>query len=70
MSSNKNIVASELASIGFVTRITETGVLVSLNQSVSKMEVETALEQTFGEIIFKVYPISLNQRHVITEESE
>lgn len=63
------LIATELSNSGFQTRITQTGVLVSLNRPVSRMEVETALEQVVEGVRFDIYPISRNQHHVITEES-
>ncbi len=55
-----NLIATELSNLGFQTRITQTGVLVSLNRPVSRMEIETALEQAFEEIEFRVTHISKN----------
>mgnify|MGYP001563083245 CR=1 FL=1 len=63
-----NLIATELSNQGFEVRITQTGVLVSLNRSVSTMEIETALEQAFEGIEFKLYHIHSNMVHVITEE--
>ncbi len=63
-----NLIATELSNLGFQTRITQTGVLVSLNRPVSKMEIETALEQIVEGVKFSIYPISKNTQHVITEE--
>ena len=62
-----NLIATELSNLGFTTRITQTGVLVSLNRPVSRMEVETALEQVV-DVKFSIYPINRNMQHVITEE--
>lgn len=58
------LIATELSNLGFTTRITQTGVLVSLNRRVEKLEVEHALSQAFEGIEFKVYPISKNMYHV------
>lgn len=65
---NSNLIATELSNLGFQTRLTQTGVLVSLNRPVSKMEIETALEQIVEGVKFSIYPISKNQHHIITEE--
>jgi hypothetical protein len=66
----KNIIAIELSNLGFTTRITQTGVLVSLKRPVSQMEVEMALEQAFEGIQFKLYHIHSNMVHVVTKEAE
>lgn len=59
------LIATELSNLGFTTRITQTGVLVSLNRPVTRMEVEMALWQTFDEEIqFTVTRISKNSVHV------
>ncbi len=63
-----NLIATELSNLGFQTRITQTGVLVSFKRPISKMEVETALEQIVEGVKFSIYPISRNIQHVITEE--
>ncbi len=63
-----NLIASELASLGFITRITQTGVLVSLNRPVSRVEIETALGQAFEGVQFKIYHVHSNMVHIITEE--
>lgn len=65
---HKNIVATELSNLGFQTRITQTGVLVSLNRPISRMEIEMALEQVVEGVKFNIYPVSKNQQHVIVEE--
>lgn len=66
---HQNIIATELSNLGFTTRITQTGVLVSLNRPVSTMEIETALEQVVEEVQFKVYHVHSNMVHVITESN-
>jgi hypothetical protein len=63
-----HLIATELSNLGFTTRITQTGVLVSLNRPVASMEVETALEQAFEGIEFKLYHVHRNMVHVVTEE--
>ena len=65
----KNIVATELSNLGFTTRITQTGVLVSLNRVITQMEVETALEQIVEGAEFTIYQVQRNMFHVVTEES-
>lgn len=55
------IIAAQLAQLGFVTRITSSGTLVSLNRPLSTMEVEQALSQEFDTIEFKVSQVSKNQ---------
>jgi len=62
------LIATELSNLGFQTHITQTGVLVSLNRPVSQMEVETALEQAFEGIQFKLYHVHSNMIHVVAEE--
>jgi len=65
------LIATELSNLGFTTRITQTGVLVSLNRPVSSMEVVTVLHQVFEEIEFRVHlkviDISKNSVHVSEE---
>lgn len=58
------LIATELSNLGFQTRITQTGVLVSLNRPVSRMEVETALEQVVEGIQFTITYISKNSYHI------
>ncbi len=58
------LIATELSNLGFQTRITQTGVLVSLNRPISRMEVETALGQAFEGVQFKLAKISKNSVHV------
>ena len=65
---HQNIIATELSNLGFQTRITQTGVLVSLNRPVSQMEIEMALEQAFEGIEFKLYHIHSNMIHIVVEE--
>jgi hypothetical protein len=65
---HQQIIASELSQLGFTTQTTETGVLVSLNRPISRMEVETALEQTIEGVTFTTYQVHRNTIHVITEE--
>lgn len=55
------IIAAQLAQLGFATRITQFGVIVSLNRPMSTMEVEQALVQEFDTIEFKVSQVSKNQ---------
>ena len=62
-----NLIATELSNLGFEVRITQTGVLVSLNRPVSTMEVETALTQAFEGVQFRVVRISKNSIHVSGE---
>jgi len=57
---NTQIIAALLAQLGFVTRITSNGVVVSLNRPIDMLEVEIALEQEFQEIPFQVSRISQN----------
>jgi len=57
---NTPIIASILAQLGFVTRITSNGIIVSLNRPVSTLEVEYALDQEFDGITFQVSRISQN----------
>jgi len=64
-----SLIATELSSLGFTTRITQTGVLVSLNRPISQMEVEMALNQILDEIQFTVYHIHSNMVHVVTESN-
>lgn len=61
------LIATELSNLGFQTRITQTGVLVSLNRPLASIEVETALEQAFESIEFRVTHISKNSVHVSGE---
>lgn len=58
---NTQIISAILAQLGFVTRITGNSVIVSLNRPLSTLEVETALEQEFDTIEFKVSQVSKNQ---------
>lgn len=58
---NTQIIAAILSQLGFATRITSIGVIVSLNRRIDAPEVETALEQEFEEIGFNVSRISSNQ---------
>ncbi len=62
-----NLIATELSSKGFTTRITQTGVLVSLNRPLASIEVEIVLDQAFWEVQFKVVRISKNSVHVSGE---
>lgn len=64
---HQQIIASELAKMGFDTCTTFTGVLVSLNRPMIRQEVETALEQVIEGVTFTIYPVSKNQQHIITE---
>ena len=64
------LIATELSNLGFTTRITQTGVLVSLNRPLASMEVETALEQVVEGVQFKLYRVHGNMVHVVMEESE
>jgi len=66
--SNNHIVATELSNLGFTTRITQTGVLVSLNRVMTQMEVERALEQIVEGAEFTIYQVQRNMIHVVTEE--
>lgn len=66
--SHQNLVASELSEMGFETKVTQTGVLVSLKRPVSTLEVKTALDQAFEGIEFKLFQIRPNAIHIITEE--
>ena len=59
-----NLIATELSNQGFTTRITQTGVLVSLNSLISRWQVEIALEQAFEGMEFRVVRISKNSVHV------
>ncbi len=59
-----DLIASELASLGFTTRITQTGVLVSLDRPVTKFEIEKALWQVFDRVDFKLTRITPNSAHV------
>ncbi len=61
---NTDLIASKLASLGFTTRITQTGLLVSLNRPLHWLEVEMALMQAFEDIRFVVTRISKNSVHV------
>jgi len=61
------LIATELSNLGFTTRITQTGVLVSLNRPVSQMEVETALEQIVEGVKFHLVKIGKNSVHVSEE---
>lgn len=63
---NSGIIASTLAQLGFVTRITGNGVIVSLNRVINTLEVEIALAQEFEGIEFQVSRISKNR--VLIEE--
>jgi hypothetical protein len=54
------IIASILSQLGFVTRITSSGVIVSLSRPVSTLEVEYALTQEFEGIQFQVSRIGQN----------
>lgn len=54
----QQIVANELADLGFETQIASIGVLVSLNRPIYQTEIETALEQAFEGITFEVRRIS------------
>jgi len=58
---NTFIIASILSQLGFITRITSSGTIVSLNRPVSTLEVEYALAQEFEGIEFQVSRISKNQ---------
>ena len=62
-----NLIATELSNLGFEVRITQTGVLVSLNRPVSTTEVYIAMQQAFGGVQFKVVRISKNSVHVSGE---
>lgn len=62
-----NLIATELSNLGFTTRITQTGVLVSLNRPVTQMEIEIALAQVFEGIEFKVYHVHSNMVHIAEE---
>ena len=62
-----NLIATELSNLGFTTRITQTGVLVSLNRPVSTIEVEMALEQIVEGVKFHLVKISKNSVHVSEE---
>lgn len=66
--SHQNLVASELSEMGFETKTTLTGVLVSLKRPISWMEVKTALERAFEGIEFRMIQIHRNTIHIITEE--
>ncbi len=59
-----NLIATELSNLGFEVRITQAGVLVSLNRPMASMEVETALEQAFEGVQFRVVRISKNSVHI------
>ncbi len=65
---HNQLIATKLSNLGFTTRITQAGVLVSLNRPVSTMEVETALAQVLEGIEFKFFHVHSNMVHVITEE--
>lgn len=54
------IIAALLSQLGFATRATSNGVIVSLNRLVNILEVETALAQEFEGIQFKVSRVSQN----------
>jgi len=58
-----NLIATELSNLGFQTRITQTGVLVSLKRPLASMEVEMAFET----IQFTLTRISKNSVHVSEE---
>ena len=58
------LIATELSNLGFTTRITQTGVLVSLNRPLHWLEVEMAMMQAFEDIRFRVVRISKNSVHV------
>ncbi len=62
---NTDLIASELASLGFEVRITQTGVLVSLNRSITKWEIEKALWETFDRVDFRLTRITPNSVHVL-----
>ena len=61
------LIATELSNLGFTTRITQTGVLVSLNRPLASVEVEIVLDQAFWGVQFKVVRISKNSVHVSEE---
>ena len=53
------LVATEIKKAGFVTELFANGIIVKLtNRKVSKMEVETALNQIFDEIQFDLQSLS------------
>ena len=58
------LIATELSNLGFTTRITQTGVLVSLNRPICHHEVWSALDQTFKGMIFHITKISQNSYHI------
>ena len=60
--------ATELSNLGFQTRLTQTGVLVSLDRVVTRMEIEAELEQMRNQIQFKLYQVHRNMFHIVTEE--
>ena len=64
---HNQLIATELSNLGFTTRITQTGVLVSLNRPLASVEVEIVLDQAFWEVQFKVVRISKNSVHVSGE---
>ena len=58
------LIATELSNLGFTTRITQTGVLVSLHRPVGAMEVKMALAQAFEGVQFKLTRITPNSVHI------
>ena len=51
---SQHLIAQELRNMGFSTYIKDDSVIVGLRRFLSTNEVETALEQAFGEIQFNI----------------
>lgn len=56
-----HLIASILTQLGFITHVTQFGVIVSLNRPVNTLEIEIALAQEFEGIRFNVSRVSQNQ---------
>lgn len=66
--SQKNVIAHELKSLGFKVTLCQSGVIVSLNRSVSTLEVETALAQDFDVLADSFSVKQINSSEVLVEE--
>lgn len=63
---HSNLIAKEMNKIGFQTKVVSSGVIVSLNRAMSRMEIEIALEQIFDTITFNI--TKLNNNSYLVEE--
>lgn len=54
------LIATELNQIGFATTVTPSGVIVSLNRTLDRIEIEHAISQIFDEIQFSIERVNKN----------